>query len=193
VRALIAFGFLDDERVARAIAWEAGAITGVGHERWHPGATSGPGFACGVNGGLPCGWGAAKAVHALAAIPPRRRTRAVRDAIAAGSAFLLSVDPSSGAYPTDSSISAHWRRLGFPSGYVADALEVGQALADLGKGRDPRLAGVVELVLDKQDRDGRWRNERDHRGRLWTAVDMPGRPSAWVTLRAARFLRAALG
>jgi len=193
LRALIAFGHLDDERVRRAIAWEAGAITGIGHERWHPGATSGPGFACGINGGLPCAWGAAKAVHALAAIPPRRRTRAVRGGIAVGTEFLLSVDPATGAYPTDTGISAHWFKLGFPSGYVADALEVGQALADLGKAKDRRLSGVIELVLRKQDDAGRWRNERDYRGRLWTAVDTPGRPSKWVTLRAARFLRAALG
>jgi hypothetical protein len=193
LRALIAFGHLDDPRVTRAIAWEAGAITGVGHERWYPWATSGPGFGCGINGGHACAWGAAKAVHALAAIPPRRRTRAARDAIAAGTEFLLSVDPATGAYPTGTKISANWFKLGFPSGYMADALEVAEALAELGKARDPRLTGVVELVLEKQDGDGRWRNERDYRGRLWTAVDTKGRPSKWVTLRAARFLRAALG
>ena len=193
LRAFIWFGFLDDERVRRAVAWEASAITGEGHERWYPGATSGPGFACGINGGLPCGWGAAKAVHGLAAIPPRRRTRAVRDGLAAGSEFLLSVDPATGGYPAASRISAHWFRLGFPSGYVADALEVGQALADLGKAKDPRLAGVVDLVLGKQGADGRWRNERSYKGRLWTSVDTPGRQSKWVTLRAVRFLRAALG
>jgi hypothetical protein len=193
LRAFIAFGFLDDERIRRAITWEAGAITGVGHERWYAGATSGPGFGCGINGGNPCGWGAAKAVRALAAIPPRRRTRAVRAAIAAGTEFLLSVDPATGEYPTATRVSAHWFKLGFPSGYVADALEVGEALAELGAARDRRLAGLVELVLGKQDRDGRLRNERDYKGRLWTAVDTPGRPSKWVTLRAARFLRSALG
>ena len=69
VRALIAFGHLDDERVRRAIAWEAGAITGEGHERWYPGSTSAPGFACGINGGLPCGWGAIKAMRGVRGDP----------------------------------------------------------------------------------------------------------------------------
>ena len=59
--------------------------------------------------------------------------------------------------------------------------------------RDPRLAGVLRLVLGKADREGRWRNEQPYRGRLWSDVDAPGAPSPWVTLRACRVLRAALG
>jgi hypothetical protein len=193
LRALIAFGHLDDERVRRGIAWEASAITGVGHDRWYPAATSAPGFACGVNGGLPCAWGAVKAVRALAAIPPRRRTRAVRDALEAGVDLLLSVDPASAAYPTDTQVSKAWFKLGFPSGYVADVLQVGEALADLGLARDPRLHGLVGFVLDRQHADGRFVNAYPYRGRLWSDVDAPGRPSKWVTLRVARFLKAALG
>jgi hypothetical protein len=193
LRSLIVFGHLDDERVRRGIAWEAGAVTGEGHERWYPAATSGPGFACGVNGGLPCAWGAVKAVRALAAIPPQRRTRAVRTALREGSDLLLSVDPATAAYPTDTKVSANWFKLGFPSGYVADVLQVGEALADLGRARDPRLQGLVGFVLDRQHPGGRWFNAYPYRGRLWSDVDVPGRPSKWVTLRAARFLRAALG
>ena len=90
-------------------------------------------------------------------------------------------------------MSAHWWKLGFPSAYVADALEVGEALADLGHARDPRLEGVVDLVLQKQSPEGRWTNERSYQGRLVTSIDRPHRPSKWVTLRAAGFLRAALG
>ena len=193
LRSLIVFGHLDDPAVRRGIAWETGAITGEGHERWHPAATSGPGFACGVNGGLPCAWGAVKAVRALAVIPPRRRTRAVRAALHAGAAFLLSVPPETADYPTDTRISSTWFKLGFPSAYMADVLQVGEALADLGMARDPRLRGLVDLVLTRQHPDGRYVNAYPYRGRLWSDVDAPGVPSKWVTLRVARFLKAAVG
>jgi len=193
LRALIAFGRLDDERVRHGLAWEASAITGEGHERWYPGATSGPGFECGINGGLPCGWGAIKALRAFAAIPPRRRTRAVRCAVTRGVGFLLDHDLATGDFPTDTSTSANWLRLGFPSAYVADSLQGLEVLAELGHARDPRLRPALEMVLAKQDADGRWRNEHAYRGRLWSEVDEPRSASRWVTLRACRVLRAALG
>lgn len=51
LRALVGFGWLDDERVRRAIDWQARSITGEGFDGWHRWATAGPGFACGINGG----------------------------------------------------------------------------------------------------------------------------------------------
>ncbi|MDH4112615.1 MAG: hypothetical protein OEV60_08050 [Actinomycetota bacterium] len=193
LRSMIAFGRLDDERVRRAIAWEAAAITGEEHDRYYASTTSGPGFECGVNGGEPCGWGAAKAMRGLAAIPPRRRTKKVRAAVESGIAFLLSVDPATAAYPTATKVSSSWFKLGFPSGYVADVLQVGEVLAELGRARDPRLANTVDFVLGKQLKDGRWLNEYPYTGKTWFDVDRKGEPSKWVTLRAARFLKSALG
>jgi hypothetical protein len=139
LRALVSFGRFDDPRVQASIGWEARAITGEGVVRWYRWATSGPDFRCGINGTLPCGWGAIKAMRGLAAIPPRRRSRLVREALRRGSAFLLEHDTSSGAFPTDSTISPHWLRFGFPSGYVADALQGLEVLVELGYGRDERL------------------------------------------------------
>ena len=140
-------------------------------------------------------WGAVKTLRAFAAIPAERRTAAVERAIEVGVDLLLGVDPATAAYPAgwDGRISGAWFRLGFPSGYIADVLQVAEVAVELGLARDPRLAGVLRLVLAKADRDGRWRNEQPYRGRLWSAVDAPGAPSPWVTLRACRVLRAALG
>ena len=167
LRTLIVFGRLDDDRVRRSIAWQTGAITGEGVDRWYASTTSGPGFGCGINGRLPCGWGAIKALRGLAVIPPRRRTAAVRKAIEQGSTFLLEHDLSTGAFPTDTSVSTNWMRFGFPSGYIADALQGLEVLVELGRGSDRRLAPTVELLLGKQDAQGRWRNEYGYRDRLW--------------------------
>jgi hypothetical protein len=193
LRAMIDFGWLDDERVHRSIDWQARSITGEGFDGYYRSGTTGRGFGCVVNGALPCAWGAVKGLRALAAIPPRRRAPHVRRAISAGTEFLLSRDPAVADYPTSTSVSPSWFKLGFPSGYVADVLQNLEALAELGMARDPRLAHAVEWVLSQQDEQGRWLNRYRYPGRLWSDVDRAGEPSKWVTLRACFVLKHALG
>jgi hypothetical protein len=192
LRALLGFGWFDDVRVRASIDWEARTITGGGFEGWHPWATSGPGFGCGINGTLPCAWGAIKALRGLARIPPRRRTAVVRRAIDQGAAFLLASDPAVADYPTRSKVSPNWFKLGFPSGYVADVLQNLETLAELGHAGDPRLLRAVELVLAKQDDHGRWKNEHAYARKTWGVIERQGGPSKWVTLRACTVLRAVL-
>jgi hypothetical protein len=193
LRALIGFEWLDDPQVAAAIDWQARAILGgPTAPPFHRSATSGPGFRCGVNEGLPCAWGATKALLGLARVPSARRTATVAMAIDAAIDFLLSVDPASAAYPAGwgGGISKAWFKPGFPSGYVADVVQVLEALAEVGRSADPRAAHAVEWLLDKQDADGRWRNEYPYSGKLWADIDRKGATSKWVTLRACRVLRA---
>jgi len=192
LRALIGFGWLDDERVGRAIAWQATAITGEGEPHWNS-ATPGPGFRCGANEKEPCAWGATKALLALARIPPEQRSPAVDRAIAASVDFLLSRDPAVADYPMgwgNTKPNGSWFRLGFPSGYVTDVLQVLEALVEAGAGGDPRLARAAEWLLAQQDDQGRWANRYPYTGKMWLDIDRPGAPSRWVTLRACRVLRA---
>lgn len=196
LRAAIGFGFLDDDRVRAAVEWQARSITGEGFDRYYASGTSGPGFACAINEKLPCGWGAIKAVRGLARIPPRRRSPAVRRALRAGAEFLLSRDPAEAGYPMgwgNTRPNPSWFKLGFPSGYVADVLQNLEVLTELGHAKDARLANAIDLVLSKQDREGRWRNEHAYRGKLWADVDVPRAPSRWVTLRVCTVLRRAVG
>lgn len=193
LRGLIGFGWLDDPRVQAAIDWEARAITGEDPPRFFASTTSGPGFACAANERLPCAWGAVKAVLGLARIPPEGRSPAVRRALDAGAAFLLSRNPAVADYPAGwgGRISSSWFKLGFPSGYVADVLQVLEALAELGMAGDERLRPALAWLVAKADRDGRWRNEYAYNRKTWVDVERQGRPSRWVTLRACRVLRAA--
>ena len=143
LRPIIGFGYLDDPRVRAAIEWEVRAITGDGMDRWYPSRTSGPGFACGVNEELPCGWGAVKALRGLAAIPPARRSAAVVAAIETGVEFVFSRDPAVADYPMgygNTEPSKLWFKPGFPSGYHADVLQILEVLGELGRGSDQRLA-----------------------------------------------------
>jgi hypothetical protein len=84
-------------------------------------------------------------------------------------------------------------KLGFPSGYVADVLQDLAVLAELGHGPDPRLAPAIDWLLAKRDADGRWKNDYAYNGKTWVDFERQGKPSKWVTLRAYRFLRFALG
>lgn len=196
LRALIGFGLLDDERVQRAIAWQAAAVTGEGDIRYYASSAVGPGFRCGANDGQPCAWGAAKVLLALVRIPPHRRGRDVTRALDATADFLLSRDPAVADYPMgygNTKPNGSWFRFGFPSGYVADVLQVLEGLCDAGYGRDERLANAVELVLHAQDEQGRWANRYAYAGKMIADIDRQGRPSKWVTLRACTVLRSVLG
>jgi hypothetical protein len=196
LRALLGFGWLEDERVRRAIDWQARSITGEGFGPYLASGTSGPTFACSANERLPCAWGATKAALALARIPPRRREPHVRRAVDATVSFLLSRDPAEADYPMgwgNTKPSGSWFKLGFPSGYVSDVLQVIEALAELGHARDPRVSAALDWVLMQQTPDGRFRNRYAYNGKTWVDVDAQGAPSKWVTLRVCTVLRAALG
>jgi hypothetical protein len=192
VRALVAFGHLDDPRVQAAVDWAARTILGEGVERWYA-VTPGPGFACGANYGMPCAWGAVKEMRALAAIPPRQRSALVRRAVDAGVAFLFSRDPADADYPMgpNTKPSSSWFKLGFPSGYVADVLQVLEVLAELGHGADPRLRRAQSWLLGMQDARGRWVNRYAYQGKTTVPIERQGAPSKWVTLRACAVLQAA--
>jgi hypothetical protein len=192
LRAMLGLGYAGDERVQRAIEWQARSVTGEGFTDYYASMTSGPGFGCGVNGGQPCAWGAVKALRALARVPEAARTRQVKKAIRLGTKLLLSRDSAVADYPAgDGRVSPLWFKLGFPSGYVADVLQVLEVLAELGHGRDRRLRPAVAWVLSQQDRLGRWRNQNNYRGKLWEDFEVRGQASKWVTLRALRVVKAA--
>jgi hypothetical protein len=196
LRALIGFGWFEDERVQRAIEWEAEAITGEAVHRWYATGTCGPNFACAANEKRPCAWGAVKALRGLARIPAERRSSLVARALDTGAAFLLSRDPAVADYPMgwgNTRPNGSWFKLGFPSGYVSDVLQNLDVLCELGHGHDERLATAIQWLLAKQDAGGRWRNEYAYNGKTWVDIERQGRPSKWVTLRACRVLRAAIG
>ncbi len=191
LRALLGFGYLEDPRVQRAIEWQARVATGEGAVRYYA-SVPGPGFRCGANDKQPCAWGATKVLLAFARIPPERRGDAVRDAVTRGVDLLLSVEPARASYPMgygNTKPNGSWFKLGFPSGYVSDVLQILEALCELGYGADPRLQSSLDWLLAKQDAHGRWKNEYAYTGKTWADVETQGQPSKWVTLRACRVLK----
>ncbi len=196
LRALLGFGWQQDERVQQAIDWQARAITGEGFERYYQAGTSGPNFGCAANDEQPCAWGAVKATLALVRVPVEQRAPHVVRAIEQGGDFLLSRDPAVADCPMSRGNvkpNRSWFKLGFPSGYVTDVLQNLEALCELGFARDPRLEHALAWLLAKQDERGRWQNEYAYTGKTWVDIERQGQASKLVTLRVCRVLRATLG
>jgi hypothetical protein len=198
--ALLDLGWLGDARVERALAWLARVVTGEGvaptEEKGTPlrylkSGTCGPGFCCGYNAKKPCAWGAVNVMHAFSNLPEDARTPLIDKAIDAGLEFLLSKDPAVADYPmgSGSKPSGNWFRFGFPLFCVTDVLQNLEVLTSFGCGSDPRLSGAVDLVLSKQDEQGRWKLEYTYNGKTLVDIEGKGKPSKWVTLRALRLLK----
>ncbi|MGD1118568.1 MAG: nitrogen fixation protein NifH [Dehalococcoidales bacterium] len=223
--ALIDFGWLNDQRLQTAIEWLADAINGEGttdasnrdtnRHQDKPGKA--PPFACSHrNANLPCAWGAIKAMIALSKIPPKWRTRNMHEAIKRGVDFLLSHDPAVADYPfgMGNKPSSNWFKFDYPL-HGADVLQNLEVLAALGQAKNPELANALDLVISKQNQQGRWLLERTYKEladtqekkvfywyqnslRLYITgkelveiQEKKGQPSKWVTLRALRVLKQA--
>ena len=187
--ALLRLGYGEDSRVQTALDWQARAITGARGFQYLKSGTSGPHFACSANEGQSCGWGAIKAMKALAAVSPEQRTPAMERAIEVGVEFLFSRDPVVADYPYTQRVSSTWFKFGFPLSYWSDVLETTAVLADLGYGNDPRLVRAMEFILSKQDTRGRWKLENSLNGKMWVDIEEKRKPSKWITLRVLRLLK----
>jgi hypothetical protein len=198
--ALLDLGWLGDRRLDRALEWLAGVVTGEGIAaaedsdaplRYYRSGASGPGFCCSGNNRKPCAWGGVKAMLAFSKVPESVRTPLMQSAIDGGVEFLLSRDPALADYPTaeDTKPSGSWFKFGYPLFYVTDVLQNLEVLTALGHGSDPRLANAVQLVLGKQQEQGRWKMGYSYNGKTWVDIEEKGKPSKWVTLRALRVLK----
>lgn len=197
---LVEVGY-DDPRLQSAYEWMARTVTGDGiapaHEknapvRYYARGKCGPTFACGANNKLPCAWGGVKVMMAFSRLSVNQRTPLIEKAITHGADFFFSVDPATAAYPTGyaEKPSGNWWKFGFPVFYVSDLLQIAEALVSLGYGNDPRLTGVLTVIREKQDHEGRWPLEYDYTGKTWIDFGKKKQPNKWVTLRALRVLKA---
>lgn len=189
--ALQRLGFSDEPRVAAARDWLARSILGEQPVAYYASGVAAPGFACGVNEGQPCAWGANKAMRALLELAQEQRTPLIERALDAGARFLLSRDPVVADYPYTGRVSSTWFKLGFPLSYWSDVLETIANLVNLGFGGDARLEAALQWLLDKQDDNGRWKLGNSLTGKMWVDIEPKGKPSKWVTLRALRALKGA--
>jgi len=187
VWSLIRLGYLDDPRVQRGIDWIAS------YQRFDDGIKE-----------MPKGWpyekyercfgkhtchmGVVKALKALAEIPVDIRTAKVKTTIEKAVEYMLIHHIHKRSHNLNLVSKPSWLRFGFPLMWNTDALEILQILTTLGY-KDERMQEAIDLVISKQDNEGRWMLENTFNGRFQVNIEQKGKPSKWITLRALKVLK----
>jgi hypothetical protein len=188
VWSLVRLGFLDDPRIKRGIDWL------TTYARFDDGIDRAPrGWPYDKRepcwGKHTCHSGAVKILKALAEIPEKKRSPEVRRTIEMGAEYFLRHHVFKRSHDLSKDVKPKWVKFGFPTMWDGDALEVFGILVKLGY-RDARMRDAAELILSKQDENGRWALENTYNGRFRVDIEKKGRPSKWVTLLALRALKA---
>jgi hypothetical protein len=187
VFSLIKLGYLNDPRLQRGIDWI------VRYQRFDDGAKEAPrGWPYDNEamcfGRHVCTMGVVKALKALAVIPPERRSTDVKKTIESGAEYLLQHHIYKRSHDLSRNCKPGWKRFSFPLMYQTDALEMLGILASLGY-KDRRMQEAIDLVLSKQDQQGRWRLANTFNGRFQVNIERKGQPSKWITLHAVRAIK----
>jgi hypothetical protein len=184
VRMLLRFGYAKHPQLPPAIDWL------VRHQKkdggWHCFRSS--------TGTLDC-W---EALAAFGALPPERRSAAIRRSIERGAEFYL----QRGLLREGRTPYAPWMRLHYPVHYYYDLLVGLDVLTALGYGDDPRMRPALDKLERKRNRDGSWNLDALHpdsedpayrvRGPIYSfGLEVPGRPSRWITTTALIALKRA--
>lgn len=180
IRYVARAGLLNDERAQEIIHYLA---LDLGNGR----------SACEYNYGEPCGWGAARTLWGLAAIPPEQRSPEVQKAIEVGLSFLLDeFSLVNYDYPTgEGRPHPLWARLNFPLFYQADILFALRALADLGALDHAGAQPALDWLASRRKKNGRWPGSSPYRGRTYGEIAGGDETNRWVSLHCATVLRQA--
>jgi len=185
---MIRFGYLDDSRVQKGIEW----ITK--YQRFDDGKCI----------DLPDDWpykahkacfskhschmGVVKSLKALAEIPENKRSKEVKNTINKAVDYLLLHHIYKRSHNLDKVSKPGWLKLRFPHMYQDDILEILEILTSL-KVKDERMQDAVDIVVSKQDSQGRWILEDTFNGKFITNIETKGKPSKWITLNALKMLK----
>jgi len=135
-----------------------------------------------------CYLGVVKTLKALSEIPREEREADVQRTIERGVDFILKHHVYKRSHDLARVIKAKWLEFGFPLMWDTDVLEILFLLTRLGC-KEERMKEAVDLVVSKQDEEGRWKLERTFNGRFQVDIEAKGQPSKWVTLHALRVLK----
>jgi hypothetical protein len=188
VYSLIRLGYLEDSRVQKGIDW----ITT--YQRFDDRTDNPPNgwpydIKYGCWGRHTCSMGAIKALKALAEIPEQERSPDVKATLSKGVEYFLQHHVYKRSHNLLKAGRVNWTRFGFPLMYQTEALEILGVLTKLGY-HDPRMQDAIDLLLSKQDNQGRWMLETTFNGRFLVDIEAKDKPSKWITLNALRVLRA---
>jgi hypothetical protein len=188
VWSLIRLGYLKDVRLQRGIDWItnyqrfddriAEAPKGGPYDRLRTGCFS----------RHSCHMGAVKALKALAEIPQNKRNTPVKKTIEKGAEYFLLHHVFKSSHHLDRVPKPGWLKFGFPLMYQTDVLEILGILTKLGY-KDPRMQEAIDILVSKQDTNGRWNLESTFNGRYLVNIEKKEETSKWITVHALQVLK----
>lgn len=179
---MLRYGYAGDPRTAKLLDWllslqEPDGVMPCVSKRHH----------------YACMWATADMLRAFRELPPRWETARVKQA--RQRAVELFLDSHICRYHTRRA-DPRWFLFGFPLAFTSDILDVLESVAPYVSPADARIKEPLEVILGKQDKQGRWACEKNPQGasggkwmERYIALEEIGTPSKWVTLHALRTLK----
>ncbi|MFW9951751.1 MAG: nitrogen fixation protein NifH [Candidatus Thorarchaeota archaeon] len=185
--ALIRFGLLEDQRIQYGINWI------LKYQRLDDAIETPPRDwpydkykSCW--GKHTCHMGVVKNLKALAEIPLSKRTIKMNNFIHDAVDYILEHRIYKKSHQKSAIAKEEWTQFGFPLLWKIDALETLNILTKLGY-KDDRMEDAINLVLSKQNQEGKWILEKSFNGRVQVNIEQKGKESKWITLNAIRALK----
>ncbi len=184
---LIQFGYLNDQRVQQGLNW---ITTYQRFDDKIPYSPKGWPYDKNINcwGTHTCHMGVVKSLKALSEIPLEKRSFKIKNTIKEGVEYLLKHHIYKRSHNLDKISKPTWIHFGFPLMWQTDILEILEILLKLGN-KDKRMQDAVDLMLSKQDSQGRWMLESSFNGRMQVNIERKGQPSKWITYHCLRVLK----
>lgn len=182
---LVRFGYLDDERVQKAIEWL------IKHQRFDDEPGKAPEWPyhlwkkCWDE--RTCHSIIVKSLKLFAEIPENKRTPEMEEYVVKGAEHMLNHHIHKRKKYSERG-QFKWLEFGFPLMWNIDTLEVLGLLTKLGY-KDDRMQEAMDLMISKQNEEGKWILENTYNGRFVTNIERKGKPSKWITLNALRVLK----
>jgi hypothetical protein len=187
VWSLIRLGYIDDLRIQNGIKWI------IDYQRFDDGkqdlSDDWPYKRyAGCFGKHSCHMGAIKSLKALAEIPENKRNKEINNKIEQVVEYVLMHHIYKKSHNLSKVSIPSWLQLGFPHMYQCDILEILDILTRLGY-HDKRMQDAVDIVISKQNSNGKWVLERTFNGRFQVDIERKNKQSKWITLNALKVLK----
>ena len=179
--ALIRLGYARDDRVLAALRW----LVQIQND---DGGWLCPYWKAHIRDKHGCFMGTITPLDAFSELPARRRTSEMAAAIRRGVEFLLMHRLFKADHHQFKVIREGWLEFSFPW-FFYDILRGLSVVTKLGHTRDERIDDALEILLGKQNQDGKWILESTPSGRMQTDLEQKGKPSKWITLNALRVMK----
>ncbi len=178
---LIKLGYESDERVTKALQW----LVEVQNK---DGGWLCPYWKAHIKDKHGCFMGTITPLDAFSEIPKERMSSEMKVAVDNGVEFLLMHKLFKADHNQYKVINTNWLKLSFPW-FFYDILRGLSVITKLGYTKDERITDALEVLLQKQDSDGRWIIESTPTGRMHATLEQKGRQSKWITLHALKVMR----